>query len=223
MACGPHRKKQTAPPFSFCQHSLHTSHANWNIGIKWMENHSDQNADPIFVSRSAGSKWASAHLKGTWERSQDAGPREDAANHSKHQLAGKLTTNTYAWGRFSGWNEQNMRMKQIITSIYMQGEETHIEKMAHCNQYFCCLYRTVYNKKRSIYKNQYPLSHVNLTFFFSSHLKRSKNILFFSGKSGWETLIFSFFKSFLIFFLSTPNPIWTSHCLGVASQAVVVS
>lgn len=50
--------------------------------------------------------------------------------------------------------------------------------MAHCDQYSCRSYRTVYNKKRSIYKNQYPLLHVNWTFFFFSfHSKRSKNIL----------------------------------------------
>jgi len=52
MACSPHRR--AACPLSLCQLPPHMSLANWNIGIKWMENHSEQ-TDPIFVSRSAGS------------------------------------------------------------------------------------------------------------------------------------------------------------------------
>ena len=100
----------------------------------------------------------------------------------------------------------------------MQGEGTYIEKkMAHCNQYFCCLYRTVYNKKRSIYKKPIPTVACQLDFFFlffsfETKQKHSFFSFFFFGKSGRETLIFLFFLNhfcfcfcFLFFFVH-PQP-----------------
>jgi len=98
--------------------------------------------------------------------------------------------------------KKNMKMNKLLHP-YICKERKLIYKMAHCNQYFCCLYRTVYNKKRSIYKNQYPLSLVNL--IFCSHWKRSKNILF------WEEWVgdinFLFFQFFFFFhFWIHPQP-----------------
>lgn len=91
--------------------------------------------------------------------------------------------------------------------------------MAHCNQYFCCLYRTVYNKKRKYL--QKPLSLVNLIFFFlflSFEMER-KHSFFWEEWTGYIDLSFVF-NHFCIF--PTPNSIWSSRCVGVAPQAVVV-
>lgn len=51
-------QKSKRPPFPLVPTSLHMSLANWNIGINWMENHSNPNEDPIFflILGSAGSK-----------------------------------------------------------------------------------------------------------------------------------------------------------------------
>lgn len=46
---------------------------------------------------------------------------------AQYQLAGKLTTNTYAWDDSQAEMNKHEN-EQIITSIYMQGEETYIEK-----------------------------------------------------------------------------------------------
>lgn len=43
-------QKSNMPPFSLVPTSLHMSLANWNIGINWMENHSDPNAYPNFFN-----------------------------------------------------------------------------------------------------------------------------------------------------------------------------
>lgn len=77
------------------------------------------------------------------------GPHEDAANHSKHQLAGKLTTNTYA--RADSQAEINKHEnEQIITSIYMQGEETHIEKWhTAINTFAACI--VLYITKKEVF------------------------------------------------------------------------
>lgn len=91
-ACSPHRKQTV--PFPFCQLFLRTSLSNWNIGIDWMEKHCDQAQIQIFASRSAGStEWTPTWRdKGNWARMRDLwGCRPVTA---KHQLAGKLTTNT---------------------------------------------------------------------------------------------------------------------------------
>lgn len=210
-------------PRSFCQ--LPRACPLLIAGINWMENHSSQTQIQFCFPDLQGSsdRLATWRDEGT---EPGCGPCEDAAGHGGHQLAGKLTTNTYAWDDPQAEMNKHEN-EQIITSIYMQGEVTYIEKWHTAINTFCCLYRTVYNKKRSIYRNQYPLLLVNLIFFVvvSSHVKRSKNILFF-----WEEWVgdinlsfFFFLKMTSCFFLSTPNPIWTSHCLGVVSQAVVDS
>lgn len=151
-------------------------------------------------------------MQALWGRSQSQQTSASWQTHNKHLRL--------KW--FSGC-KMNKHEKWTNYYIHIYARRGNLyRKMAHCNQYFCCLYRTVYNKKRSIYKNQYPLSLVNLIFFsFLLIWNRAKTFSF--GKSGWETLIFLFFKLFLLFLVHPPNPIWTSHCLGVASQAVVVS
>lgn len=91
--------------------------------------------------------------------------------------------------------------------------------MAHCNQYFCCLYRTVYNKKRKYL--QKPLSLVILIFFFlfPSFETERKHSFFWEEWTGYIDLSFVF-NHFCIF--PTPNSVWSSRCVGVAPQAVVV-
>lgn len=110
--------------------------------------------------------------------------------------------------------KRNMEMKtHYIHTQNTQREGTHI-KMAHCNQYFCCLYHTVYNKKRSIYRNQYPLSSlVNL--ITVCYLNRAKTFFF----EEWvETLIFLFLMNFCLFlslfFFYTPNTFGPSNFSG---------
>lgn len=119
--------------------------------------------------------------------------------------------------------KRNMEMKtHYIHTQNTQREGTHI-KMAHCNQYFCCLYHTVYNKKRSIYRNQYPLSSlVNL--ITVCYLNRAKTFFF----EEWvETLIFLFLMNFCLFlslfFFTPPTPLDLPISLVVNSQAVVNS
>lgn len=149
------------PPF-LLPTSPRMSLANWNAGINWMENHSSQTQIQFCFPDLQGSSDRVA----TWRdegTEPGCGPCEHVAGHSKHQLAGKLTTNTYAWDDCQAEMNKHEN-EQIITSIYMQGEVTYIEKWHTAINTFCCLYWTVYNKKRSIYKNQYPLLLVNLIF-----------------------------------------------------------
>lgn len=93
-ACGPHRK-QTGP-LSSCQLFPHTSLSNWNIGVNWMENHSDRMQIQFCFQICGGSN----EQVPTWEGDKGTGPAcrpcEDATGRGEHQLAGKLTTNTYA-------------------------------------------------------------------------------------------------------------------------------
>ncbi|KAG7500424.1 hypothetical protein JOB18_017893 [Solea senegalensis] len=83
-------------PFPFCQLLCTRPFTNWNAGKNRMENHS--NTDPVFASRSkrgvaGGWDESASSCRDERERSQDAGPCEDASVRSKHQLAVKLTTN----------------------------------------------------------------------------------------------------------------------------------
>lgn len=152
--------------------------ANWNIGTKLERKITPtRRRSTVFVSRSAGSLRVSAHSNGGQGKEPGRRPSEDAASRSKHQLAGKLTTNTYAWDASQAEMKQTWKWTNHYIHIYARRGNSY-RKMAHCNQYFCCLYRTVYNKKRSIYKTK---THCRLSiwFFFFSHLKRSKNILFY--------------------------------------------
>lgn len=66
--------------------------------------------------------------------------------------------------------------EQIITSIYMQGEETYIEKWhTAINTFAACI--VLYITKKEVFTK--TNTHCRLSiFFFSSHLKRSNNILF---------------------------------------------
>lgn len=90
--------------------------------------------------------------------------------------------------------------------------------MAHCNQYFCCLYRTVYNKKRKYL--QKPLTcQFDFFFLFLSFETERKHSFFWEEWTGYIDLSFVF-NHFCIF--PTPNSIWSSRCVGVAPQAVVV-
>lgn len=114
-ACG---SPQTANcPLSFCPLLIGMLAMNW-MGKKSLK----RNADPVSFSRSARVRdrvpiW---RAKGT---EPGCGPREDTAGRGKHQLAGKRTTNNYAWS--DSLAEMNKHEnEQILTSIYMQGEVT---------------------------------------------------------------------------------------------------
>lgn len=161
-----------------------------------MEIYSGRAADPASLPRSARLR-DSAPTRRDEGTEPGCGPGEDAAGRGKHQLAGKRTTNTYACERSQAEMSKHEN-QNVVTPIYMRGEETH-KKMAHCNQYFCRLYRTVYNKKRSIYKNQNPLLLVELTFFFPSEQKHS----FCGGE--WDVFV-SFSLLFFFFFSTPPKP-----------------
>lgn len=92
-------------------------------------------------------------------------------------------------------------------------------KMAHCNQYFCCLYRTVYNKKRSIYKKPIPTVTCQFDFFFFSFETGAKTFFFWEEWVGdinflsFFLFLFFFLQIIFAFLFSTPNPVWTSRCL----------
>lgn len=136
---------------------------------------------------------ANAEGRGTGARmrGQDAGPGEDedAAGGGKHQLAGKREEQTWKSGR------------NHVRRDAGRGNSLKNQNMAHCNQYFCRLSRTVYNKKRSIYKNRYPLLLVNST----SSLKHS-----FVGWGGeWDVFFFILVPiscSFFCCFSLPPKP-----------------
>lgn len=192
----PHRKGHAGPPPRGRQTAPLPSAPlcleGWQQ--RGMEIYSGRAADPASLPRSARLR-DSAPTRRDEGTEPGCGPGEDAAGRGKHQLAGKRTTNTYACERSQAEMSKHEN-QNVVTPIYMRGEETH-KKMAHCNQYFCRLYRTVYNKKRSIYKNQNPLLLVELTFFFPSEQKHS----FCGGE--WDVFV-SF--SLLFFFFSLPPP-----------------
>lgn len=82
--------------------SLHTSLANWNIGINWMENHSDR-TQIQFCFQICGVRWVSAHSEGRgngarmralWGRNQSQQTSASWQTHNKHLRL--------RW--FSGWN-----------------------------------------------------------------------------------------------------------------------
>lgn len=86
---------------------LHMSLANWNIGIKWMENHSNQ-TQIQFCFQICRVKWVSALVKGLgngarmqalWGRNQSQQTSASWQTHNKH-LRQK-------W--FSGWKEQTWK------------------------------------------------------------------------------------------------------------------
>lgn len=82
----------------------------------------------------------------------------------------------------------------------MRGEETRIKKkqMAHCNQYFCRLYRTVYNKKKKYL--QKPIPTVACQVFFFSRAKT-----FFSVGVSGTCFFLPFWLLFLTFFSLPPQ------------------
>lgn len=159
-------------------------------------------------------RW-SGHLEG-----QEKEGRLCPANRDEHQLAGKLTTNTYASRPrgFSGAMGRNVERRtekefwkkheELITSTYMQGEVTHNRKEWHTaiNTFAACI--ALYITKKEVFtKNQYPRPRVDFSLLFEQ--KHSSwvffsSLFFFLGRDysllGTFSLSFFFKESFFFLF-----------------------
>lgn len=107
---------QTAPP----------SLANWTAGTNWMENHSGQaflqnDRVPISGREEEGLGAEDAGPSGEPGQSQRASASWQT--HNKH-----LRPRDDSQARMNKTMEGNKKNEQIITSTYMQGEVTYIEK-----------------------------------------------------------------------------------------------
>lgn len=91
---------------------------------------------------------------------------------AQHPLAGKRTAKAEARDRSQAEVDKHESQK-ITTPIYMRGEETRIFKKNNkwhtaINTSAACIVPYI-TKKRSIYKNQYPLLLVRVFFFEQKH------------------------------------------------------
>lgn len=133
-------------PLSSLPTFLETSLANCNTGKKlnreWFQ------PDLILLPNLQGQMF---------ERSQGqhAVLLEDTARRSR--TSASWQTHNRHLKAVTRLTQKEKRKRNTSQAEMNQREENLYIKMAHCNQYFCCLYRTVYNKT-SIYKNQWQFS-----------------------------------------------------------------